>query len=120
MSQLTHRAEIREENVLIPTYGCGKPDRNPMFLEKRVYQGSSGKVYPLGSGKALPLKVYIQQLRDAIDPALSLDFGRIPYGPLQVMHLQADISELAEDTGFVPSTAFDEGIRQTIEHLKRN
>ena len=47
MSQLTHRAEIREENVLIPTYGCGKPDRNPMFLEKRVYQGSSGKVYPL-------------------------------------------------------------------------
>jgi tetratricopeptide (TPR) repeat protein len=23
------------------------PDKNPMFLEKRVYQGSSGKVYPL-------------------------------------------------------------------------
>ena len=22
------------------------PDKNPMFLEKRVYQGSSGKVYP--------------------------------------------------------------------------
>src|SRR5260370_36611855 len=22
-------------------------DKNPMFLEKRVYQGSSGKVYPL-------------------------------------------------------------------------
>ena len=24
----------------------GKPDKNPMFLEKRVYQGSSGTVYP--------------------------------------------------------------------------
>ena len=23
-----------------------KPDRNPMFLDKRVYQGSTGKVYP--------------------------------------------------------------------------
>jgi len=23
------------------------PDLNPMFLEKRVYQGSSGKIYPL-------------------------------------------------------------------------
>src|ERR1700681_2660291 len=23
------------------------PDKNPMFLEKRVYQGSSGRVYPL-------------------------------------------------------------------------
>ena len=43
----TGRAEIRQEQVVIPTYGVGKPDRNPMFLEKRVYQGSSGKVYPL-------------------------------------------------------------------------
>ena len=41
------KAEIRIESVVIPTYGTGKPDRNPMFLEKRVYQGSSGKVYPL-------------------------------------------------------------------------
>ncbi|TSJ43769.1 DUF5107 domain-containing protein [Mucilaginibacter corticis] len=37
---------IWEEKVTIPTYGIGKPDKNPMFFEKRVYQGSSGKVYP--------------------------------------------------------------------------
>jgi tetratricopeptide (TPR) repeat protein len=37
---------ITEEIVLIPTYGIGQPDKNPMFLEKRVYQGSSGVVYP--------------------------------------------------------------------------
>ena len=35
-----------EEDVVIPTYGVGEPDKNPVFLEKRVYQGSSGKVYP--------------------------------------------------------------------------
>lgn len=34
------------ETVTIPTYGIGDPDPNPMFLEKRVYQGSSGAVYP--------------------------------------------------------------------------
>ena len=34
------------ETVRIPTYGVGEPDRNPMFLDKRVYQGSSGAVYP--------------------------------------------------------------------------
>lgn len=38
--------KIWEENVSIPTYEVGKPDKNPMFLEKRVYQGSSGKIYP--------------------------------------------------------------------------
>lgn len=34
------------EKVLIPTYGTGKPEKNPIFLEKRIYQGSSGVVYP--------------------------------------------------------------------------
>jgi tetratricopeptide (TPR) repeat protein len=34
------------EKVNIPTYGIGKPEKNPIFLEKRVYQGSSGVVYP--------------------------------------------------------------------------
>ncbi|GGH59510.1 tetratricopeptide (TPR) repeat protein [Filimonas zeae] len=35
-----------KENIVIPTYKVGTPDINPMFLEKRVYQGSSGVVYP--------------------------------------------------------------------------
>jgi tetratricopeptide (TPR) repeat protein len=35
-----------EEIVKIPTYKLGSSDKNPMFLEKRVYQGSSGVVYP--------------------------------------------------------------------------
>ena len=30
-------ATIKVETVLIPTYGVGKADKNPMFLEKRVY-----------------------------------------------------------------------------------
>src|SRR5512146_1919459 len=35
------------QSVTLPTYSPMPADRNPMFLEKRVYQGSSGKVYPL-------------------------------------------------------------------------
>lgn len=35
-----------KEKVVIPTYEVGAPDKNPVFLEKRVYQGSSGVVYP--------------------------------------------------------------------------
>ncbi|RYY31278.1 MAG: DUF5107 domain-containing protein [Chitinophagaceae bacterium] len=34
------------ETVVIPTYEAGKPEKNPIFLEKRVYQGSRGSVYP--------------------------------------------------------------------------
>ena len=81
--------------------------------------GRNGAVYPLGSGQAIPLKDYIIQMRDAIDPALPLGLGEVPYGPLQVMHLQADISALQADTGFVPKTPFAEGIRRTMGWVKR-
>ena len=34
-------------SVVLPTYEPFPPSPHPMFLEKRVYQGSSGRVYPL-------------------------------------------------------------------------
>ena len=39
--------KVSVTNILLPTYLPAAPDKNPMFLEKRVYQGSGGKVYPL-------------------------------------------------------------------------
>jgi len=39
--------KVSRTTLVLPTYLPAAPDRNPMFLEKRVYQGSSGKVYPL-------------------------------------------------------------------------
>jgi hypothetical protein len=35
------------DTCVIPTYPVGTPEKNPVFFEKRVYQGSSGKVYPV-------------------------------------------------------------------------
>ena len=40
------KVKVWKEQVVIPTYEVGAPEKNPMFLEKRVYQGSSGVVYP--------------------------------------------------------------------------
>ena len=34
-----------KEKVIIPTYEVGTPEKYPVFLEKRVYQASSGAVY---------------------------------------------------------------------------
>jgi tetratricopeptide (TPR) repeat protein len=44
---LTGPVKAWDQPVEILTYSPEAPDRNPMFLEKRVYQGSSGRVYPL-------------------------------------------------------------------------
>lgn len=41
-----HNVRVTQQIVTIPTYEAAEPCKHPMFLEKRVYQGSSGKVYP--------------------------------------------------------------------------
>ena len=38
---------VYEKMVTIPTYRAGSLEKNPLFIEKRAYQGSTGKVYPL-------------------------------------------------------------------------
>ncbi len=40
--------KVWQEIISLPTWTTGAEDPNPMFLEKRVYQGSSGSVYPYG------------------------------------------------------------------------
>ena len=39
--------KIWEEEILIPTYKVSAPEKSPLFIENRAYQGSTGKVYPL-------------------------------------------------------------------------
>ncbi len=81
-------------------------------------KGRDGATYCLGSGQARLLREYIEIMRDAIDPELSLRFGVKPYASQQVMYLCADISELHKDTGFVPEFSFEEGIKETISWIK--
>lgn len=47
-STVTEKGVVRawEEDIMLPTYPAGEEEKNPIFLEKRVYQGSSGAVYP--------------------------------------------------------------------------
>lgn len=77
--------------------------------------GTSGAVYPLGSGRAIPLREYIETVRNLIDPSLESGIGERLYPPQQVMYLCADLTALTRDTGFEPKTDFTDGIRKTIE-----
>ena len=42
-----NKARIYEQIITFPTYKAGSPEKNPLFIEKRAYQGSTGKVYPM-------------------------------------------------------------------------
>lgn len=83
-------------------------------------KGRDGAVYSLGSGQARPLREFILAARNAANPHAFPGIGELPYPSGQVMRLCADISELKEDTGFSPSVSFDEGIRNTVEWVRKN
>ena len=76
--------------------------------------GRDGAIYLFGTGKPQRLKDYILMIRDAVNPNLEIGLGELDYYPNQVMHLEADISNLTADTGFVPEYSFEEGIRETV------
>ena len=75
-----------------------------------VEKGADGKAYPLGSGKGRKLSEYIEDIRKVINPAVEVNYGIKDYYPHQPMHLVADISELAKDTSWEPSTEFARGM----------
>lgn len=80
-------------------------------------KGKDGAVYCVGSGKAVPLKDYIEIMAE-LTGAEETGIGARPYPAGAVMNLCADISSLTADTGFVPEYTFREGIRETITWLK--
>lgn len=81
--------------------------------------GKDGSIYLLGTGKPQKLRDYICMIRDVVDPNLEIGLGELDYYPNQVMHLEADISNLIADTGFVPRYDFKEGIQETVEWVKQ-
>jgi tetratricopeptide (TPR) repeat protein len=48
------------EPVEMLTYRPAEPDKNPLFLERRVYQGSSGRVYPLPVIDSIETEPHVQ------------------------------------------------------------
>lgn len=81
--------------------------------------GKDGEIYCFGTGKTRTLRQYIEVIRDTIDSNLEIGFGELSYYPNQVMHLEADITNLKNDTGFEPAYTFEEGIRETIDWMKK-
>lgn len=82
--------------------------------------GKDGSIYLLASGRSRSIREYVAQLRDAIDPALPLGFGELPYSANQVMRMEADIQALQDDTGFAPQISFETGIQHTIKWVREH
>ena len=79
-----------------------------------VSSGYGRLSYALGSDQTRKLKDFMLDISDAVNKDMSLNLGAIPYLPDQAMHLEADIANLKQDTGWQPKTDFAAGIRALL------
>ncbi len=81
-------------------------------------KGKGNKTYYLGSLSPKPLKEFLIEMRDCVDPNLEIGLGEIPFVGKSLSYNEFDIHAVRDDTGFEPLTPFDEGIRRTIDWIK--
>ncbi len=82
-------------------------------------KGLPGKLYYVGSGKPRPLREFLIEMRDAVDPSAQIGLGEIPYLGQSLTYEEFDVDALNVDTGFLPQTDFVHGIKATKEWLSK-
>lgn len=84
-------------------------------------KGCNNKVYYLGSQNPRPLKDFLNEMRDAINPNIILGIGAIPHNGVSLDYSKEfDLNAIKIDTGFVPKYSFRDGIIETFRWLQNN
>lgn len=83
-------------------------------------KGISNRTYYIGSQNPRPLKEFLCELRDQVDPNIEIGLGEIPFNGVSLTYNEFNIHAVKEDTGFVPTVSFAEGIQKTIKWIKEN
>lgn len=81
-------------------------------------KGVPNRTYYIGSQEPRPLKEFLCELRDCIDPSIEIGLGELPFNGISLTYKEFDINAVKNDTGFVPRISFSEGIRNTVDWIK--
>lgn len=83
-------------------------------------KGVANRTYYIGSQNPKPLKEFLCELRDQVDPNIEIGLGDIPFSGVSLTYNEFNIHAVREDTGFVPEVSFADGIQNTIKWIKEN
>lgn len=81
-------------------------------------KGQANRTYYIGSQNPRPLKEYLCEMRDQVDPMIEIGLGEIPFNGVSLTYKEFDIYAVKNDTGFVPEVSFADGIINTIKWIK--
>ncbi len=81
-------------------------------------KGKPNRTYYIGSQEPRPLKEFLCELRDCIDPEIEIGLGELPFNGISLTYKEFDIDAVKNDTGFVPRVPFIDGIKNTVTWIK--
>lgn len=82
--------------------------------------GKRNKTYYIGSQNPKPLKNFLLEMKNEVDPNIQIGLGEIPFDGISLTYKEFDVDAVKNDTGFVPQVTFSEGIKNTISWIKEN
>ncbi len=110
---------------------CGFTEGNQLYdfiyitdaAKAFVSIGESGKAYKtyyIGSGFPRPLREFLIEMRDCVNPGAEIGLGEIPFNGVSLTYREFDVHALEKDTGFKSEVLFKDGIKKTADWIKEN
>lgn len=75
--------------------------------------------YYIGSGNPKPLREFLLEMRDVVDPSAELGLGDLPFNGVSLDYSQFKLKKVEEDTGYKNKISFKEGIRLALDYIKK-
>ena len=83
-------------------------------------RGKPGKSYYIGYGNPRPLKEFVTEIRNIVNPNIDTGLGLKPFQGMDIDFDSLNIRRLNADTGFIPLIDFRAGIRLMLNWIEEN
>ena len=81
-------------------------------------KGKAFNRYYIGSGEPKPLREFLMEMKDIVDPAAEIGLGDIPFKGVNISYAQFDLKKVERDTGYQNEIPFAKGIAMTAEYIR--
>ena len=80
-------------------------------------KGKAFNRYYIGSGEPKPLREFLLEMRDIVDPKAEIGLGDIPFKGVDISYDQFDLKKVERDTGYINQISFAQGIKMTADYI---
>lgn len=81
-------------------------------------KGKAFNRYYIGSGEPKPLREFLIEMKNIVDPEAEIGLGDLPFKGVNISYTQFDLKKVERDTGYKNEISFSTGIRMTAKYIR--